>query len=204
MTAEMSAIAGALIVGPVVLRLAHDHRTTPVQLGGTEAAAMVGLAGYLVAAAAGAGRLLLVAPLATFGIAAALVDVHERRLPNPLTGALTALTAVTLAIATLSSGDVEPAVRSGLAGLLVGGMAVLVKMISPRSIGWGDVKLLPATVAALAWSDPITLYRGVVAWVLLLLVTLAGWKLAHFGRDETVPYGPALVAGALGTLLVVT
>lgn len=204
MTAEMVAIAGALIAGPVVLRLAHSCRTVPFRLGGIEAASVIGLAGYLIAAAADVGRLTLVAPLVVFGIAAALVDVDERRLPNLLTGALTTMTAVMLVTTTVTSGDTVSAARSACAAFAAGGVAALAKTISPRSIGWGDVKLLPATAATLAWPDPVTLYRGVVTWALLLLVTLAGWKLARLDPKETVPYGPALVAGALGTLLVVT
>lgn len=204
MTAEAVAITAALLAGPVVLRLAHSCRTSPYPMSGTAAASVIGLVGYLTAAAAGVGRLAVAAPLLLFGIAAALVDLDERRLPNPLTGALTLAAATTLTAAAVESGDTASALRAACAAAVVGGMGALAATVSPQSIGWGDVKLLPAIAATLAWPDPVTLYRGIVAWVLLLLATLAGWKLARLDRHETVPYGPALVAGALGTLLVVT
>lgn len=203
MTAEVVASAGALVAGPVVLWLAHCGRTGLFRLGGIAAASVIGLVGYVTAAAVGVGRLTLVTPLLMFGLAAALVDVDERRLPNLLTGALTVGTTATLATVAVVSGDMESTVRSTYAAVSVGGIAALAKTISPQSIGWGDVKLLPATAATLAWPDPVMLYRGVVAWILLLLVTLTGWKLARLDPTETVPYGPAIVAGALGTLLVV-
>jgi leader peptidase (prepilin peptidase) / N-methyltransferase len=192
--------ATALLTGLGILRLAHCCRVDPRRCGVVETAAVVLIAGLFIAVAP-AGRLLLVAPIGVIGVAAALVDADERRLPNVLNAVLAAATAATLAYATVVSGDTTAALRSVVAAAAAAGAAATVKAISPESIGWGDVKLLPTLAATLAWAGPATLYHGVLTWAALLVLTVMTWPALRGDRRETVPYGPALVAGALGALL---
>lgn len=94
--------------------------------------------------------------------AAALVDLHEQRLPNPL---LTAALAVTAAAALVDAiGDGGPG-RLGavLIGLVAGGAPLLVVHLR-RGIGMGDVKFAAVLGAAGGlvgpWVAPLTVLVG--------------------------------------------
>ena len=113
---------------------------------------------------------------------AALVDVHERRLPNRLV-----LVALCCTLAPLLLGDPADVVRVGAGTLIVGGLLLGVRL--RRGVGMGDVKVgaviggnaalvalpaAPAAVAAAAASAAV-----------------AGWVL----RRSSLPLGPALWFG---------
>ena len=135
------------------------------------------------------------------GLAAATVDVLEQRLPDRFTAPLLACTAATVLAVALVDGDLVAAARAVAAGLLLTGTALAVKGIRSAAIGWGDVKLMPGLGAALGWASWDALLTAAVLWVLLIALTAV--LAAESGRDDVVPYGPALLAGALGGLAVV-
>ena len=74
----------------------------------------------------------------TLGGAAALVDLHEHRLPNRLLGAALASTCLAAMVATTDGTD--RGLGAAAAGLLLGGGPLLVVRIR-RGLGMGDVKL---------------------------------------------------------------
>ncbi|WP_253859701.1 prepilin peptidase [Prauserella alba] len=162
-------------------------------------------------------------PLAVFAVAAPLVaaDLRYRRLPDVLTAALAllvgaAVAASALALDTVAAGAVE--VGTGLVVRAVAGaigfaaVHALVRAVSPRSMGAGDVKLaagLGGGAGAVGWS------ALVVTAVVASVVTLAGacatrwarrrWEASRRGarrrrcRGPTggaVPHGPGMVLGA--------
>lgn len=130
-------------------------------------------------------------PLVALGPAAAVVDVHEHRLPNVLTGTMLAAT-VSMAIV---SGPV------GWSGIAVAAVATLgllvVKAAVPGAVGWGDVKMAP-TVAIVLGQHAVML-PGLLCIVGLIAVTAAA--VATQGRAVSVPYGPALLLGTLAALV---
>ena len=144
----------------------------------------------------------IVLVIATLGTAAAIVDAHERRLPNLLTATLGAGLLITVTATALLTRNTEGLLRASVAGVLTVVVALVVKAARPGMIGWGDVKLLPSLAAALAWAGVSALAEGFVGWIVLLLATTAVWRVARFDTADTVPYGPALVLGTLGALLV--
>ncbi len=74
----------------------------------------------------------------TLGGAAALVDLHEHRLPNRLLGAALAGIGVAALLATIDG--TGSGLGAAVTGLLLGGVPLLVVRIR-RGIGMGDVKL---------------------------------------------------------------
>ena len=202
----MTAAATAAVAAVLVLLLAHHTRLQPATIGCGEAVPVGLLLGVSLSTAAAASpvRAAIVFVVAVLGTAAAVVDAHERRLPNALTAALGAALLITLPATALLTGNPDGLLRALIGAVLAVVVALVVKAARASVIGWGDVKLLPSLVAALAWAGLSALAQGLVLWVVLLLATTAVWRVAGFDRSDAVPYGPALVLGTLGALLVVT
>lgn len=132
--------------------------------------------------------------LGWLAVAASVVDVRERRLPDALT--LPALPVVLLLLAAVGG----PAVWRGVAGAVVAVAAHLaVHLVAPAAMGAGDVKLAApwgAAPAAVSWE------ALVVGAVLAALASglLAAAVLMTRGRGGAVPHGPSmLLAGLLVT-----
>ena len=122
-------------------------------------------------------------------VPAALVDVVEHRLPNAFVVASVVPVLVAIVVSLLGSGD---AAAGALAGaVLVGGPLLVVHLISPAGMGFGDVKAGTVVGAGVG-------LLGATAAVLALVVALfagAAWALA--GHRRSVPLGPGLVVGAV-------
>jgi leader peptidase (prepilin peptidase)/N-methyltransferase len=197
MTAAADGVAATMLVS----LLAYHARLQPAAIGAVDTVPVGLLLGLSLAATTGwelAAIVLVVAPL---GTAAALVDAHERRLPNLLTATLGAGLLITVTAIALLARNAEGLLRASVAAVLTVVVALVVKTARPGMLGWGDVKLLPSLAAALAWAGVSALVQGLVGWIVLLLATTAVWRIARFDTADTVPYGPAFVLGTLGALL---
>lgn len=134
---------------------------------------------------------------ATVGVllaAAALVDVHERRLPNRLL-ALALLAAVGGAVL---STDVA-IVRAALVGMVLAGALLLLAHLS-RGVGMGDVKMA-AVVGASTCAGTGKLLSAPVA------IAMAAFAAAGYGfiaNRRRVALGPALWFGWASALTLAT
>lgn len=155
--------------------------------------ALAVLAGALLGAVTqaipeGAATAVLAAPF----VAAAAVDVMTRRIPNALTAATLAL-ALVAAILAGRGGD---AVLGSLAAFAAG---LALHFGARGAFGLGDAKLMAGAgaVAGLAhvldFLIAMALAGGVLALALLAV---------HRSRRATMPYGPAIAAGAVVALLL--
>ena len=143
-------------------------------------------------------------PVVAFRVAVAVVlvvvavsDVRRRLIPNALIlpGCVAALAAMVL----------MNRLSNALLGLAVAGGAFLVFYVAGRllyrgrALGEGDVKL--AGFIGLALGFPASLWAIVlssIAGAVLAIVYIARGK----GRTGTLPYGPALVAGAILVMIL--
>jgi leader peptidase (prepilin peptidase) / N-methyltransferase len=165
----------------------------------TATAAVSVLLGLLAGAAARWGA-VLPAYVALAAIAAVLivVDVDHHQLPNrllyPAAGAAVVLLAVAAAVRVDCFAYLRAVEAAGAAYVVF----LVLALISPRSLGMGDVRLA-ALLAA---------YLGFRRWPLVYLGLLAGFVLAaalgivlliakRATRKTAVPFGPALILGAL-------
>jgi prepilin signal peptidase PulO-like enzyme (type II secretory pathway) len=201
-TVEAVAVAAvcAFALGPVVAHMAAMNMRAWTR--GCDAAVVAG-AGLAVTEllAKGAATAAVGLPLALVGIAAAIVDVHEQRLPDALTGTLLIGTTVAVAVsAPITDDGVAAAARAALAAVLVTSCGLLAKAARSSAIGWGDIKLLPSLGEALGWAGWDHLTSAAVLWVLFLVVTTAAASWPRSDRQDLIPYGPALVVGGLGAL----
>jgi leader peptidase (prepilin peptidase) / N-methyltransferase len=203
-TAYATAAADGAAATLLVLLLAHHGRLQPAAISSVETVPVGLLLGLSLAAPAQPAQAAIVTVVAVMGTAAAIVDAHEQRLPNLLTATLGSGLLIALPATALLARNTEGLLRASIAGVLTVVVALVVKTVRPAVIGWGDVKLLPSLTAALAWTGVSALAQGLVLWIVLLLATTAVWRVARFDTSDAVPYGPALVLGTLGALLVVT
>ncbi|MEU0676045.1 A24 family peptidase [Streptomyces sp. NPDC006172] len=143
---------------------------------------------------------LLLAPV---GVLLGVVDLRVQRLPDPLTLPFAATALVLLGVASLlpeHAGDWTTALLASLA--LSAGYLVL-HLVNPGGMGFGDVKLALGAGAVLGW----------YGWPTVMLGTFAGFLLgALYGgallaarkadRKTAIPFGPFLIAGAYVGLLL--
>lgn len=127
-------------------------------------------------------------------VPAAVVDVRERRLPDVwVATACVAFLAATLV--TWAAGDQPPFSSMIVGGLVAAGPILLLHLVSPAAMGFGDVKA--AAVIGLA--------MGSADWRLALVaLTLAAGSAGVYGvaaRARSVAFGPFLVLGATVALL---
>jgi leader peptidase (prepilin peptidase)/N-methyltransferase len=165
----------------------HRHTWPVVPVG-------AGAAGGLGAVAGPSPLLPVLLLVVVLGLALAVVDLHSRRLPDPLVGALAAVVAVPVAL----PGGRPGAGRAVLAAALLGLGYLIVALLPGDGLGFGDVKLAAVLGFLLGWFGWPTLLAGVVL-PHLINGPVAIWLLAagRAGRRTALPFGPALLAGAV-------
>ena len=120
---------------------------------------------------------------------AAIIDVRTGQLPDPLVVSM-------LPAFVIGWTQGAPGATQFLAGAaLMGGPVLVVHLISPASMGFGDVK------AAVVIGMLIGLVQPIAALFALAVATgaTAAWGLAR--RVRCAPLGPGLLAGALVALV---
>lgn len=141
--------------------------------------------------------------LAAALVALSAIDLEHYILPNRIVYPLSLAMIVLLAIASLGDDDFDALVRGLEAGLIAFAIFFVLHMISPRSMGFGDVKLafvLGLSLGWLGWEEVLLglflgfLYGAVLGIVLIVTRTRE--------RNQALPFGPFLAAGALTAILV--
>ncbi|MFB9521924.1 A24 family peptidase [Streptomyces cremeus] len=141
--------------------------------------------------------------LAPFVLLLAAVDLRVRRLPDVLTLPLAAAGAVLLGLAQLLPGDGGSWLGALLGGAGLGAAHLLLHLINPDGMAFGDVKLALVTGTALGWYGFPVLFTGTFAG--FLLGSLYGLGLIVTGRGSRksqFPFGPFMIAGAWAGVLL--
>ena len=135
-------------------------------------------------------------------VALSVIDLEHFLLPNRIVYPLAVTTVALLALAAVGD-DAWPSFGRALLGgalatLALGGLHLL----SPRSMGFGDVKLafvLGLVLGWLGWGELVLgLFCGFLAGA---LVGLALIVVRHRGRKDHLPFGPFLAFGTMVVLL---
>ena len=135
-------------------------------------------------------------------VALSVIDLEHFLLPNRIVYPLAVATIVLLALAAAGD-DAWTAFGRALLGGVVAMVALgLLHLVSPRSMGFGGVKLafvLGLVLGWLGWSELVLgLFCGFLAGA---VVGLALIVLRHRGRKDHLPFGPFLAFGTLIVLL---
>ncbi|MET8174219.1 A24 family peptidase [Streptomyces clavifer] len=142
---------------------------------------------------------LLLAPVA---VLLAVIDRRVHRLPDRLTLPLAAAAVLLLGGAALLPEPGGSWTSALLGGAALGGFYLLLFLINPNGMGFGDVKLALALGVALGWYGWAVLSAGGFAG--FLFGALYGFGLIllrRAGRRTGIPFGPFMIAGALVGLL---
>jgi leader peptidase (prepilin peptidase)/N-methyltransferase len=135
-------------------------------------------------------------------IALSVIDLRHFLLPNRIIYPVTAASAALLGLAAVVDGDGEAFARA--VACAVGALAVffVLHVISPRAMGFGDVRLSFLLGLNLGWLGVgevvLGLLLGFVYGAVAGLVLLATRTRS---RRDHIPFGPFLAAGALTALL---
>lgn len=195
-----AALLGAALLGGVVGALVPGlaRRTCGVRVG-RRTPVLVGAVAFaaLTWALWPDPALLAVLLLAAAGLLLAPIDLAVRRLPDPVVGTAAAGCAAILVILAISTGSYPALGRAALAGLLLTGGYLLIALLPGASLGLGDVKLAGLLGLVLGWLGwRYVLFGALLPHLLTGPVVLALLLTGRLRRDSTLPFGPALLAGA--------
>jgi len=140
--------------------------------------------------------------LAILGAQLARIDISLHLLPNPLVLSLLLGGVLFLLGATLGGEQWSRLVRAlaGTAILFV--IYLIMALISPGSLGMGDVKLaapIGLYLGYLGWGQ--LLYGGLLGFILNGLFTVLFVRRNRSERTSEVPHGPSMLASAVGMAL---
>lgn len=132
------------------------------------------------------------------GTVMSAIDIRVARLPDLLTLPSYPVMFLALAWASSVTGDVRPLYRGIEAAAIL--LAVFLIQNLTVGVGLGDVKLAGLIGMLLGYFGWTTLFQG----LFLASMIGAGWavvKRLRGGGDGYIPFGPALIAGALFSVL---
>jgi leader peptidase (prepilin peptidase) / N-methyltransferase len=140
--------------------------------------------------------------LAAGGVALAVIDVVEQRLPSPLIYSSFAVVAVMFAVSAILHGSGSNFLRA-LAGMaILATFYLILALVSRGGLGAGDVKLGGVLGLAMGWQNWSTILIGtILGWSLAALVRLAFRLSGRWQRDSAMSLGPFLLVGAFAAVL---
>ncbi|MEU0583989.1 prepilin peptidase [Streptomyces sp. NPDC006132] len=177
---------------------AHGHgpRTTPL------AVATVAVCAALAAATGTRPEIGVWLLLAPVGVLLTVVDFRVRRLPDPLTLPFAAAALALLGLTALVPEHTGEWTTALLGCLALGGGYLVLFLINPAGMGFGDVKLALGAGAVLGWYGWPTVLLGTFAGFLLGALYGAALVLTRRAdRKTAIPFGPFLITGTLLGLL---
>ena len=145
------------------------------------------------------GQALVSFALCAALLAAAMIDIDHRIIPDAITLAGTPviyLGTVTLTAATWRHGLLGALVGAGILWLVASGYRCVARR---EGMGLGDVKLMALIGAGVGWQGAVfTIFAGALYGALA-----GGLSMVHSGRGmkTAIPFGPFLAAGAITYLM---
>lgn len=136
---------------------------------------------------------------AILGVGLAIIDVRRQRLPYVLTGSALIVHLLAYGAAAVSADDFTPLLRAIGAGLATTTAMLIISLVLPGQLGLGDVALtgvIATSLGALGWT---TVLHGILGG---LLVQAIGAIVLRSTAGQTLPMGPALIAGWLAAILL--
>ncbi len=135
-------------------------------------------------------------------VAISAIDLRLFLIPNHVLYPTLVAMAGLLALAAAIDGRWSDLGRAGVGGAAGFGAMLVIHLVNPAGLGFGDVRLAALLGAALGWISlgrvVLGLFAGFLAAALLGVVLMAAGR--KQGQDS-LPFGPFLVAGALVAIL---
>lgn len=154
--------------------------------------AAVAMVPAMAFAAVGAIEAATVVVLACLAATTVLVDIRERRIPTPVVQ--TVAVGVSVAVITARVLQDRPVAGAAVGALLIGGAFLVVHLLDPTGLGFGDVRLATVVCGAVGWSF------GVPVAIAATVVAAVAAAVAGMVRRSGVPFAPILLAVALAVI----
>ncbi|USG65688.1 A24 family peptidase [Brevibacillus ruminantium] len=142
---------------------------------------------------------LIVIPMCLIMVIATITDIRRRMIYNWLT--LPGIAYFLIVHAILHPGQWFTYM---LGMLLLGGISLLMAIVSRGQLGGGDIKLLALVGAAVGWQAGI--YALVFTYILACLVAIPIWIASKFSRktggSQALPMAPFIAGGTTALLLL--
>lgn len=131
------------------------------------------------------------------------MDLLEQRLPDALTVGSYPIVAGLVTLDAVVTGRLRPVVAAGTGLLLVGGFYLVVALLSPRGgLGAGDVKLAGLVGIITGSRRPDDAIVAILVGLLIGAILGCAVIVRRRSLRATLPLGPAILGGALLTLLL--
>lgn len=133
--------------------------------------------------------------LIPLGVVLGYIDLRTRLLPTRLIAPSYVVLLALIGVAATLDHSTDVLIRAGIGWLTVGGLYLILWLIAPRGVGYGDVRfsgLLGLALGCVGWPAIV-----VGAWFGFLLGGLSGLALRPFTGLKMNAHGPAMVVGAV-------
>lgn len=144
--------------------------------------------------------------LVAVAVALAAIDIDVHRLPDAIVLPSYPVAAALLVLASWQPGvsfDAGALLRAAVGGVALFALYLVLVLIHPRGMGLGDLKLAGVLGMYLGWVGWGALVVGTFAAFLLGgIFGIALMALGRAGRRTQVPFGPWMLIGALGAVVV--
>lgn len=140
--------------------------------------------------------------LAAALVAVSAIDLEHFIVPNRIVYPALFMIVPLFVIAAAVDDAWSSLARAAIGGAIAWSALLVIHLISPRGMGFGDVRLAGLIGVPLGWLGlghvPVGLFLGFAsASVVGIALILCGRK----GRKDKVPFGPFLASGAIGAIL---
>jgi leader peptidase (prepilin peptidase)/N-methyltransferase len=158
----------------------------------------------LLAAALGpVPELPLLLGLAVLGTALAAIDLACRRLPSTVVLPAFAIATAGLGVVAAISGSWGALGRALVGAIALGAVYLALYLLPGGGLGFGDVQLAALLGLFLGYLGlSYVLWAALLPWLLNAPVVLALLMLRRVDRRSRLPFGPALLGGALLAVVV--
>jgi len=141
--------------------------------------------------------------LAVLGVLLGAIDIACKRLPHKLVMPALWVGAALLAVVALVTWSWGTWARAALGAAALFAVFAVLAVLPGGGLGFGDVKLAALLGLFLGWLGWRTvLFGGLLPWLVNAPVVLALLLLGRAERRSRLPFGPALLAGALLSIVV--
>lgn len=136
------------------------------------------------------------------GVALTVIDIDCKRLPNFLVLPSYPVVFLCLTAASAILDDWTALARAAIGAAALFGFYLLLALIHPAGMGFGDVKLAGVLGAVLAFLSYGTLLAGaVLAFVMAAIVGVVVLATRRGRLGTTIPFGPYMIAAALVAII---